>query len=136
MIKSYGWTTPSGNRIEVDIDCEHVTRETRDLDGWKVETSCDYWLREVKTLRINGKQTAAMLSTYEGENVIEFFPAGVNDKTRRLIALPDYVEQELFEQERRDRATKDERIAKAEERYEARYNAVIKAMDTEPDPMQ
>lgn len=132
MTNTYKWTTPMGANVEAVITVEHITTEHRDLDGVGYEAECNYWLRSVESMTVNGKPTRMKdLGWYAGKNVI------VVDMVKRnkvMVALPDDVDAALFGEEREARARKFAAEMKAESEYSRRYDAVRRAMDDDAEP--
>lgn len=127
MTKTYEWTTPRGAKITATITVNHITRKTINADGHKVEVNCDEWTRSIDEMTINGKPTAMRKLHYEQNT--DCILTGYCGKDRLLVALPADVVEDIYGEERRERAARQARSDAADREYEAHRNAILKLMN-------
>lgn len=126
MTKTYTWTTPKGAEIVATITTEHITRETVDADGFKVEVNCSRYDYSVDAMTVNGKPTdLKQLWTERGVNCILIAYQG---KNRVLAAIPDDIAAEIYGEERAEAAARLERSMAAEAAYNAHREMMRRAM--------
>lgn len=127
MTQTYTWTTPKGAEIVATITTEHITRETVDADGFKVEVNCSRYDYSVDAMTVNGKPTdLKRLWTERGVNCILIAYQG---KNRVLVAIPDDIAAEIYGEERAEAAARLERSMAAEAAYNAHREMMRRAMD-------
>lgn len=127
MTKTYAWTTAKDAEIVATITTEHITRETVDADGFKVEVNCSRYDYSVDAMTVNGNPTDLKeLWTERGVNCILIAYRG---KNRILVAIPDDIAAEIYGEERAEAAAKLERSIAAEAAYNAHREMMRRAMD-------
>lgn len=126
MTKTYTWTTPKGAKVDMTVTVNHITRETINADGNRIEVACDRWERTVDACKVNGKDTAMKMLAYaNGIRAII-----IDRKGRQDIgaALPEDVIEGIYGEEAAANAAKLDAAIKAENEYEAHRAKVLKAM--------
>lgn len=127
MTTAYNWTTPRGAKISATVTVEHITSEIISADGIPVEVSCNRWKRKIDSLMVNGNPTALReFDWYGGKNVIVIARRG---KDRTMVAIPEAIENEIFGEERQDRAERMDRAIANEKAYRAHHDAVVAMMN-------
>ncbi len=131
MTKTYKWETPNGNKIEMTIVVEHITEDIAYADGWNIPICCDYWKRDIVTMKVNGKNTELKELYLEGN--IDCVLIDRMGKDRLLVAIPPEIVNEVYGEERK---TEHENLKKellAAKEFEKHQERIYKMMDAEPE---
>ena len=127
MTETYKWTTTRGAKIEATITVNHITRETVDADGFKINVNCDEWQRTVDKMMVNEKPAKTAELTYEqGMYCILIDRIG---KNRVLVAIPQNVVDAIYGEQNRAIASQLEAAHKFEKKLDAHRAMVEKAMN-------
>lgn len=127
MKMNFEWTTPKGAKIAATFAVNHITSETVNADGHKIEVKANRWEREVVSLTVNGKATEMHhLTYYSGTSAIQIGKVG---KSPVLVAIPADVVDALYNDQRKADMAELAQAEKTEREYDAHYNAVLKMMD-------
>ncbi|HWS42101.1 MAG TPA: hypothetical protein VN421_03325 [Pseudoflavonifractor sp.] len=126
MTNTYTWTTAKGAAIEATITVTHITTETVDADGYKVDVKCDRWQRTVDSITVNGNATKLReLWNEKGTACLLIDRIG---KDRLLIVIPTDVVTAIYGEEREVTARRIKAARAADAEYTASYNRIKKAM--------
>ena len=127
MEKTFAWTTARGTKISATITVEHVTRDTINSDGFKVEVDCNKWFRQVDAMTVNGKPTELKeLWDEAGKQCILIARKG---KDRVLVALPADVENAIYGEEREYNRKRMKYNLDLEKKMDAERERILKAMN-------
>ena len=114
----YEWTTAKDARIMIEVEKVDVV-ETAYADGWNVDLKKTE--KRVTKMTINGKEIAGAKFDYTQDR-IEF---ALPDHPVAAAIIPQEIGARIWAEERAARKTQDE----AEDKYEAHYKRVLKALN-------
>jgi len=125
-MKTNTWTTPRGAKIQMVT--EHVTQEIINADGHKVTVEADRI--EIREVTLNGERVTASLTTYQGQNVLNYGEKVINGTHHPLlIAIPANVYADAWGEYDARREAEIEAEIKAETKYQQEKAAVYAAMN-------
>ncbi|OPX85940.1 MAG: hypothetical protein A4E52_01574 [Pelotomaculum sp. PtaB.Bin013] len=130
MIKRYEFRTAKGSIVKLAVDVEHITTETADADGYKVEIPADIWVRKIIEFSVNGEVSKRADFTYHGKDrVIKYGEVTQKGKTcPLLVLLPKDIVEDIFGEEARAAKARIRQELEADRKYQNRRKAIEDAM--------
>lgn len=130
MIKRYEFTTAKGSSVKLAVELEHITSDTADADGYKVEIPADVWIRKIVEFSVNGEVSKRADFTYYGKDrVIKYGEVTQKGKAcPLLVLLPKDIVKDIFGEESQKAKARVRQELEADRKYQNRRKAIEDAM--------
>jgi hypothetical protein len=121
MVKKYSYKTPRGATVDLSIKINHITKETVDLDGHKVEVEADTYTYSVQSITVNGQK-------YNGQFYGNDIKVGMQGNQPILVAIPPRVQEDYKAEENEKTSKKIEKMIATEKKYNEHREMMKRAM--------